>query len=76
MSIAKQVLEVYETEGRLVIPDGQKAVAVSYSKSSDVSDKRRNLAFVFADGSELCFDPTGVQLSLYHTNPGESAYSL
>lgn len=76
MSIAKQVLEVYESEGRLAIPDGQKAVAFSYSTSSDKADKRRNLALVFQDGSELSFDPAGVQLRLYHSSPGESEYSL
>lgn len=76
MSIAKQVLDDFEANGRLAVPDGMKAVAASSRMSSDDNDKRRLLHLVFEDGSELSLDTRGSRLSMSCSQAGEADYSL
>ena len=76
MSTALQVLEDYQKEGRLAIPDGKKAVAHNFRMSSDDSDKRRLIELIFEDGSTLTVDTRGARLGLSHAPVGEAVYSL
>lgn len=76
--IAEQVFNDYQMNGRIAVPDGKKAVALSSRMSSDNADKRRMLHLVFEDGSELSIDTrlSVEKLSVSFSKPGESDFSL
>jgi hypothetical protein len=52
-SIAETVLAQFRATHVVAVPEGQVAAAVSHRKSSDLSDPRRSLHLIFADGSDI-----------------------
>ena len=69
MSIAKQIQEASEKAGRLVFPEGVKAVAQGYG------DGNKSVAFSFSDGSELSIE-TVLFYRAYWSEPNQSEYKL
>lgn len=59
-SIAETVLAQFRATRVVAVPEGQVAAAVSHRKSSDLSDPRRSLHLIFADGSDIGIHGTEV----------------
>lgn len=51
--IAEGVYDYFQQTGFVAVPEGEFAAAVSYRQSSDLSDPRRSLHLIFADGSDV-----------------------
>lgn len=76
--IAEQVFHDYQVNGRIAVPAGKKAVALSTPMSADADDKHTVLHLIFEDGSELAvYAVRRVDIySVVYSPPGESEYAL